>query len=140
MAIAASYLSSFFAGYIVAYVRSWRLALAMSSILPCTIIATTLFGKVFSKYTVVSLQYGADSGTVAEESISTVRTVQAFGIQPVLSRLYEGHIHKSRLVEVKLAMWQGAYLSFWTFLMYSAYALAFNFGTTLINHGQGRMQ
>ncbi|KAI0639804.1 P-loop containing nucleoside triphosphate hydrolase protein [Trametes polyzona] len=131
-----TYLSSFVAGYVVAYVRSWRLALAMTSILPCTIIATSIFGKFISKYAMVSLQYGAESGSLAEEVISTVRTAQAFGIQRVLADLYDAHVAKSRRVELQAGIWQGAYLSFWTFLMYSAYALAFNFGTTLINHGQ----
>ncbi|KAL1951601.1 hypothetical protein VTO73DRAFT_750 [Trametes versicolor] len=136
VALTVSYLSSFVAGYVVAYVRSWRLALAMTSILPCTIIATSLFGKFIAKYAMTSLQYGAESGSLAEEVISTVRTAQAFGIQSVLSNLYDGHVQKSRLVEIQTAMWSGAYLSFWTFLMYAAYALAFNFGTTLINHGE----
>lgn len=138
VALTVSYLSSFVAGYVVAYVRSWRLALAMTSILPCTIIATSLFGKFIAKYAMTSLQYGAESGSLAEEVISTVRTAQAFGIQSVLSNLYDGHVQKSRVVEIQTAMWSGAYLSFWTFLMYAAYALAFNFGTTLINHGEGR--
>ncbi|KAI0830713.1 P-loop containing nucleoside triphosphate hydrolase protein [Trametes gibbosa] len=136
VALTANYLSSFVTGYVIAYVRSWRLALAMSSILPCTIIATAIFGKFIAKYTVVSLQYGAESGTLAEEVISTIRTVQAFGIQRILFELYNQHVQKSRRVEFQTAIWQGVYLSFWTFLMYAAYGLAFNFGTTLINHGQ----
>ncbi|KAH9858203.1 P-loop containing nucleoside triphosphate hydrolase protein [Lenzites betulinus] len=136
VALTVSYVSSFVTGYVVAYVRSWRLALAMTSILPCTIIAATIFGKFIAKTTVASLQYGAESGTLAEEVISTVRTVHAFGIQRTLFELYNQHVNKSRRVELQSAIWQGVYLSFWTFLMYASYALAFNFGTTLINHGE----
>ncbi|KAI0361184.1 multidrug resistance protein 1 [Trametes cingulata] len=136
VALSMNWISAFVSGYVVAYVRSWRLALAMSSILPCTIIATALFGGVISKYAMTSLQYGAEGGSLAEEVISTVRTAQAFGIQRVLSDLYNQHVYKTHAVEVTSAIWQGIHISFWTFLLYSAYALAFNFGTTLINHGE----
>ncbi|KAI0778584.1 multidrug resistance protein 1 [Trametes elegans] len=133
--LALSYFAAFATGYILAYIRSWRLALAMSSILPCVAIATAIYGKLTAKYTQQSLQYGAESGTLAEEVISTVRTAQAFGVQRILSNLYDQHIEKSRQVNATSAIYQGAYLSFWTFVMYAAYALAFNFGTTLINQG-----
>ncbi|KAI0375403.1 multidrug resistance protein 1 [Pilatotrama ljubarskyi] len=136
VALAVNWLSAFVTGYVVAYVRCWRLALAMSSILPCTIIATALLGGFISKYAMTSLQYGAEGGSLAEEVISTIRTAQAFGIQHILSDLYNKHVYKTHAMEVKSAIWQGVHISFWTFLLYAAYALAFNFGTTLINHGE----
>ncbi|KAI0673480.1 multidrug resistance protein 1 [Trametes maxima] len=135
VALAVSCLSGFVAGYVLAFIRRWQLALAMSSILPCVIIATAVFGKFVAKYVMMSLQYGAESGSLAEEVISTVRTAQAFGIQHVLSDLYDTHVTKSRAIDSKGAIWQGLHLSFWTFLLYASYALAFSFGTTLINHG-----
>ncbi|KAI0660475.1 multidrug resistance protein 1 [Cubamyces menziesii] len=133
--LAVSYLAAFISGYILAYIRCWQLALAMSSILPCVAVVTAIFGAFVAKYTQMSLQYGAESGTVAEEVISTVRTAHAFGIQRVLADLYDSHVLKSRAVDLTTAVWQGVFISFWTFLLYAAYALAFNFGTTLINHG-----
>ncbi|KAI0652215.1 multidrug resistance protein 1 [Trametes meyenii] len=135
VALAVSCLSGFVAGYVLAFIRRWQLALAMSSILPCVTIATAVFGKFVAKYVMMSLQHGAESGSLAEEVISTVRTAQAFGIQHVLSDLYDTHVSKSRAIDSKGAIWQGLHLSFWTFLLYASYALAFSFGTTLINHG-----
>ncbi|KAI0652270.1 multidrug resistance protein 1 [Trametes meyenii] len=135
IALAANYISSFIAAYVLAYIRCWQLALALSSILPCVAIVTAGFGLFVAKFTITSLQYGAASGTFAEEVISTVRTAHAFGIQRILSDLYDIHVFKSRAVDSKGAIWQGLHLSFWTFLIYAAYALAFSFGTTLINEG-----
>jgi ABC-type multidrug transport system fused ATPase/permease subunit len=49
--LAVSFMSTFFVGFILAYVRSWRLALALSSILPCIIIIGSIMNKFVSKYT-----------------------------------------------------------------------------------------
>jgi ATP-binding cassette subfamily B (MDR/TAP) protein 1 len=48
--IVISFISSFFTGFIIAYVRSWRLALALSSMLPCIAITGALINKFSSKY------------------------------------------------------------------------------------------
>ena len=132
-----NFLAAFVTGFVLAYVRSWRLALAMSSILPCIAIAGGVMNKYISTYMQIALQHVAEGGTLAEEVISTVRTAQAFGTQRILADLYDSHIWKSRLVDLKAAVWHGAGLSFFFFVIYGSYGLAFHFGTTLINNGQG---
>ncbi|KII86803.1 hypothetical protein PLICRDRAFT_43464 [Plicaturopsis crispa FD-325 SS-3] len=131
-----NYLSSFFTGFILAYIRSWRLALALSSILPCIAITGTIMNQFMSKYMQLSLQHVADGGTLAEEVISTIRTAHAFGTQKTLADLYDSHIEKSEKVDLKAAFWNGGGVAVVFFVIYSAYGLAFSFGTTLINRGQ----
>ena len=133
-----NFLGAFICGFILAYVRSWRLALAMSSILPCIAITGGLMNKFLSKYMQMSLQAVAEGGTLAEEVISTVRTAQAFGTQPILSTLYDTYVQRGRLVDYKAAIFHGMGLACFFFVIYGGYGLAFNFGTTLINHGEGR--
>ena len=105
--------------------------------LPCISIAGGVMNRFISSYMQLSLQHVAEGGTLAEEVISTVRTAQAFGTQNVLASLYETHVNKSRAVDLKAAVWHGAGLSFFFFVIYGAYGLAFSFGTTLINRGEG---
>lgn len=50
VALVVNFLSAFFTGFILAYARNWRLALAMSSIIPCIGIAGGLMNKFVSKY------------------------------------------------------------------------------------------
>ncbi|KAF8627411.1 hypothetical protein AX17_006226 [Amanita inopinata Kibby_2008] len=135
VALVVNFLAAFATGFILAYARSWRLALALSSILPCIAITGGLMNKVISSYLQLSLKYIAEGGTLAEEVISTIRTAQAFGTQKVLSGLYDGHIENSRRVNLRSAIWHGGGLAVFFFVIYSAYALAFSFGTTLINNG-----
>jgi ATP-binding cassette subfamily B (MDR/TAP) protein 1 len=49
--LAVNFISAFFVGFILAYARSWRLALALSSILPCIGIVGAVMNKFVSKYT-----------------------------------------------------------------------------------------
>jgi ATP-binding cassette subfamily B (MDR/TAP) protein 1 len=136
VALVVNFFAAFVTGFILAYIRSWRLALAISSILPCIAITGGVMNKFVSGYMQLSLKHVAESGTVAEEVIATVRTAQAFGTQKILSELYDTHIAKSRQADLKAASWQGGGLACFFFVIYSAYALAFSFGTTLINRGQ----
>jgi ATP-binding cassette subfamily B (MDR/TAP) protein 1 len=83
----------------------------------------------------LSLKHVAEGGSLAEEVISTIRTAQAFGTQKILGSMYDVHIGKAHAVDYKAAIVHGGGLSIFFFVIYSAYALAFQFGTTLINEG-----
>ena len=50
VALTVSFMSAFITGFVLAYVRQWRLALAMSSILPCMAIAGGVMNKFISTY------------------------------------------------------------------------------------------
>lgn len=135
VALTISFLAAFITGFVLAYVRQWRLALAMTSILPCMAIAGGFMNKFISMYKQFSLQHVAEGGNMAEEVISTVRTAQAFGTQKTLAALYDVHINKSLAVELKSSIWNGAGLAFFFFVIYASYGLAFHWGTTLIIKG-----
>ncbi|KAI5990431.1 ABC transporter transmembrane region-domain-containing protein [Pisolithus albus] len=133
VALVVNFLSTFFVGFIIAYTQCWRLALAISSIFPCIGITGAIMTKFATKYSQMTFQYVAEGGTIAEEVISTVRTAQAFGSQKVLGSLFDKKMDLIRPVNTKSAIWQGCSLGVFFFVMYSSYALAFSFGTTLIN-------
>ncbi|KAG7088358.1 hypothetical protein E1B28_012362 [Marasmius oreades] len=135
VALVVNFLAAFVTGFILAYIRNWRLALAMSSILPCIAIAGGIMNKFVSKYMQDSLKHVADGGSLAEEVISTIRTAQAFGNQKVLSAIYDKHISFANLVDVKAAVVHGVGLSVFFFVIYASYALAFSFGMTLVLSG-----
>ncbi|CAE6541707.1 unnamed protein product [Rhizoctonia solani] len=130
-----SYLSAFFAGFIIAYIRSWRLALAMSSVLPCIAITGGIMNKFAVKYVQLSLQSGAGGGTLAEEAISTIRTARAFGTRMTLSERYDLFVNKAATYDYKAAVLQGGGMGTFFFVVYAAYGLAFHFGTTLTIQG-----
>ncbi|KAG9046648.1 GTPase-activating protein [Tulasnella sp. UAMH 9824] len=131
-----SFLSAFLTGFALAYGRSWRLALVLSSILPALTIAGAVLTKLESKYKELALTETASGSSLAEEVLSTVRTAQAFGSQKTLSSLYDGFTIRAYLLEVKMAIWRGIGTGVMTFIVYASYALAFWFGTTLLLEGK----
>ena len=48
--LAIMYLSAFISCFVLAFIRSWQLALALSSIIPCTAVAASLMSVFVSKY------------------------------------------------------------------------------------------
>lgn len=132
-----SFMAAFVVGFVIAFTQQWKLSLAMSSIVPMIGITGGLMNKFISKYMQESLKYVAEGGSIAEEVISTIRTSHAFGSQNTLQSLYAARVANAQAVDLKGAVWQGGALGVMFFAIYASYALAFQFGTTLINSGEG---
>ncbi|KAK0459997.1 ste6-like protein [Desarmillaria tabescens] len=127
--------AAFTCGFILAYARSWKLALAMSSIIPVIVVTGAVLNIHLSRNISQILRFVAEGGSVAEEVISSVRTVHAFGVQGTLAQVYNIYLVKSHAIGMNTAMWVGLCIAIILFTVYAAYALAFYFGTTLIISG-----
>jgi ATP-binding cassette subfamily B (MDR/TAP) protein 1 len=132
---------SFIAGIVLGFTQCWQLALAMSSILPCIMLTGALMGKFITRYTQCVLHTSisdpcpfnlthrrstdgiASAGSIAEESISTIRTAKAFGIQSHLGVLFDDKVVKAGRNGMKLAIVQGVGFGVFFFISYSAYGL-----------------
>lgn len=68
-----------------------------------------------------------------------MRTAQAFGSQGTFSGIYAQHTNQALTIDLTAAVWQGAVSGALSFVTFGSYALAFSFGTTLINSGHGRL-
>ena len=79
--------------------------------------------RISLKYFRLSLKETAEGGSLAEEVISTIRTAQAFGTQPILEGLYNKFVAGALTVDLKAARWQGGGVGVSYFIIYSSYAL-----------------
>ncbi|KAJ7690830.1 P-loop containing nucleoside triphosphate hydrolase protein [Mycena rosella] len=75
-------------------------------------------------------------GTLAEETISTIRIAHAFGTQETLATLYDEFVTKARQVDIKAAATQGGGFGAFYFAIFSSYGLAFSYGVRLINRNE----
>ncbi|WWC92101.1 uncharacterized protein L201_007055 [Kwoniella dendrophila CBS 6074] len=135
IALISQYLGSFVTGFALAFARSWRLALACSAIFPVIIVSGAIMMTAMSKFGTVALEHVAKAGTLAEEVVGSIRTVQAFGKQKVLGQKFNDHIELSRKTGRKGALIEAAGLGTMFFSIYSAYALAFFYGAILVTQG-----
>lgn len=134
--ISIMFIATFVTGFIVAYVKSWKLALAMSSIVPYIILAGAAMNVFVTRFHQLELEYIAHGGSLAEEALSTVRTAKAFGAEHRLVDLYDESNKLTTKQGNRKAFTQGIGLGIFFFVIYSGYALAFYFGSKLISSGE----
>lgn len=72
-------LSTLVGGVIIAFVFGWKLALVMLALSPVIMAAGALTGKVMGALSNKEQTAYSEAGSVAEEAISSIRTVVAFG-------------------------------------------------------------
>ncbi|KAK4704235.1 ATP-binding cassette, subfamily B (MDR/TAP), member 1, partial [Phenoliferia sp. Uapishka_3] len=125
-------LSTFVTGFVVAYVRNWRLALVVSTIIPCIALAGGFMNKFISAFKTQMLEKTAEGGTLAEEVFSSVRNAHAFGTQKKLTAMYDVKNGETLTIGIKSAIANAGGMVCFFFIIYNAYALAFYYGTTLI--------
>ncbi|KAI3480555.1 hypothetical protein L1887_57274 [Cichorium endivia] len=101
------FISAFVTGFIVAYVKSWQLALALSSMIPCIIIAGALMNAVTAKLQQAELDRVSKAASIAEESLATLRTAKAFGIEHNLVQLYDESNRQATRFGIKRSLYQG---------------------------------
>lgn len=77
-----------------------------------------------------------EGGNLAEEVFSAVRTVHAYGAQRKLADLYDFSNRKARKSAAKGVWAATGSVTVYYFVFYSAYALAFFFGTKLVLNDQ----
>lgn len=83
---------------------SWKLTLIMLAIIPVLAISAVFFGKWVKNLGKVYQDALAASSSVAEESLSNVRTVRSFGQEARQKREYNHQITESYSIALKLAV------------------------------------
>lgn len=135
VALTLSSCATFATAFIISFVRSWRLALIlMSSIV--TIVGTMSLGASFMvKYPKMSLSAYAQGATVAEEAISSVRHVTAFGIQDRLARRYSQHLIKAESAGLRSRLALAVMIAVMNCVIFWTYGLAFWQGSRFLVKG-----
>ncbi|SCZ98574.1 BZ3500_MvSof-1268-A1-R1_Chr3-1g05473 [Microbotryum saponariae] len=136
ISITVMFLATFFTGFIVAFVRNWRLALVLSTIIPAIAVSGAVMNKYLSAYKTQQLEEVGHASTLAEEVISSVRNTHAFSTQNKLVAMYDVRNVTTMDLGIKSSLFNGLGLSVFFFIIYSSYALAFYYGTTLLLQGR----
>ncbi|KAK9449524.1 P-loop containing nucleoside triphosphate hydrolase protein [Limtongia smithiae] len=84
--------TTFFAAIVVAYSQYYVLAFIMSSLLVAIILSTGIASLYMVKYNQKAQEGYSVGGTLAEEVISSVRIVQAFGVQDIMASSYNAFL------------------------------------------------
>ncbi|XP_069770399.1 ATP-dependent translocase ABCB1 isoform X2 [Narcine bancroftii] len=125
-------LTSFVAGFVVGFVKGWKLALVILAVSPVLGISAAIWSKILTSFTKREQNAYAKAGAVAEEALSSIRTVVAFGGQKKEIERYLKNLTEGQKLGIKKSISSNIAIGFTFFIIYGSYALAFWYGSTLI--------
>lgn len=129
-------LSMLVSAFIVAFAKGWKLTLVTATTLPAAVIAVGITIALDARLEAKILDIYAKAGGLAEEALSSIRVVAAFGAQNKLLRKYDAYLEVAKTYGVKKGPILGTQYSAEFFMMYCAYALAFWYGIRLLLRGE----
>lgn len=125
VALTITALATFFAAFVVGFIEYWKLTLIMISTVVAIFVTTASGSRFIIKYSKLNIQSYALGGTVAEETLSSVRNAVAFGTQDRLADLYDTHLVKAEKYGVQLKSALGVMVAILMALINWNYGLAY---------------
>lgn len=127
--------ATFGSAFIIGYVIYWKLALILSSTIVAMTVCSTVCGTVAVTATKRSLDSATQGATVAEEAITSIRHVTAFGIQNQLAERYRPHLLSAKVQGQKGRSAVAAVVAVLNSVPYMSYALSFWMGSRYLVDG-----
>ncbi|KAG2231879.1 hypothetical protein INT48_006071 [Thamnidium elegans] len=129
-------IGQFTAGFIVAFVKGWQMALVMLAILPLLIATGGTLAYFITKYTGLAQKSYAEAGSVAEQAFQSIRTVYSYTLQKRFTARYDVKLEDASRVGVKRAFSTGIGFGTFMFLQFSGFGLALWYGSSLVIEGR----
>ncbi|XP_025418287.1 multidrug resistance protein 1-like [Sipha flava] len=129
------YSSTFFTGLIIGFCVNWRLTLIIICVAPFLIAVSGALAIISSGTAAREQAKYALAGAIAEEVLSNIRTIAAFGGELRESKRYELAIEEGRKLAMKKYFIFAILLGSVFVIMYTAYGIAFWYGSNLIVEG-----
>ncbi|CAM2105501.1 ATP-binding cassette sub-family B member 5 isoform X1 [Lepidochelys kempii] len=125
-------MSTFTVGIVIGFVKGWKLTLVILSTSPLIVLSAAFCSKMIITLTSKELTAYAKAGAVAEEVLSSVRTVVAFGGQEKEINRYTSKLGEAKNLGIKKAIASKLSVGFLYLIINGCYGLGFWYGTTLI--------
>ncbi|KAL5006708.1 hypothetical protein ScPMuIL_015514 [Solemya velum] len=125
------YCSTFFVGYIIAFTAGWKIVLVTLPFCPCLMLAGAIVIKFVRNFAQKESAAYACAGSIAEESLLSIRTVAAFNGQEKEYERYSANLHvaKSTAMGKGVVIGLGMGLS-WT-IAFCIFTVSFWYGLKL---------
>ncbi|XP_033108642.1 ATP-dependent translocase ABCB1-like [Anneissia japonica] len=134
--LALQYFGQFISGFAVGFYKSWELSLVMMSLTPLLAICGTIITKIVTQFAKKEQDSYAKAGSVAEEVLSAIRTVVAFGGENKEKIRYAKELETAKDVGIRKGQLTGISMGVTMFIMFCSYALAFWYGPRMIVDGK----
>lgn len=128
--------ATFVSAFVIAFIEYWKLALILTSTVVVLLVTGTACTTHSVKFTKETLGYYSKSASIAEEAISAVKHVTAFGIQDEVAQRYVAHLKAAERPGLKAGAATAMMYSVINAIPYFSYALSFWEGSRLLVQGE----
>eukprot|EP01115_Flamella_aegyptia_P000877 TRINITY_DN1130_c0_g1_i3.p1 TRINITY_DN1130_c0_g1~~TRINITY_DN1130_c0_g1_i3.p1 ORF type:complete len:523 (+),score=224.36 TRINITY_DN1130_c0_g1_i3:102-1670(+) len=130
------YLSTGIAGFILGFVKSWKLSLVMLAVTPLLAACGGFMVKMMASLTEKGQTAYAKAGAFAAEVIAGIRTIASFASEPVAAERYRVSLVEAKKLGIKGAMVGGTGIGLTMFIFFGVYGLALWYGSELVADGE----
>ncbi|KAK1166105.1 bile salt export pump-like isoform X1 [Acipenser oxyrinchus oxyrinchus] len=124
--------TTFVCGFLMGFVRGWKLTLVIIAASPLIGVGAALMALFVAKLTGRELQAYAKAGAVADEVLSAIRTVSAFGGEKKEVERYDKNLVSAQRWGIRKGLIMGFFTGYMWFIIFLCYALAFWYGSSLV--------
>ncbi|KAF7670004.1 hypothetical protein LDENG_00090250 [Lucifuga dentata] len=124
--------TTFVCGFCIGFVKGWKLTLVIIAASPLLAAGTGLMAVFIAQLTGMELQAYAKAGAVADEVLSSIRTVAAFGGERKEVERYDRNLTSAQRWGIRKGLLMGFFTGYMWFIIFLCYALAFWYGSTLV--------
>ncbi|XP_029941978.1 bile salt export pump-like isoform X2 [Salarias fasciatus] len=124
--------TTFICGFCIGFVKGWKLTLVIVAVSPLIGLGAGLMAWFVAKLTGMELQAYAKAGAVADEVLSSIRTVAAFGGEQKEVQRYDRNLVSAQQWGIRRGLIMGFFTGYLWLIIFLCYALAFWYGSTLV--------
>ncbi|UJR24257.1 hypothetical protein I4U23_027224 [Adineta vaga] len=117
---------------VISFVKGWKLALVILSTLPIILTSFIITSMIIRKFSAIELKAYGNAGIIAEEAISSIRTVLSYNGQEKEIQRYEQSLDKAKKSAIKKNIINGITMAIQLLFVYSLFGLGCWYGAKLI--------
>ncbi|XAR66653.1 Xenobiotic-transporting ATPase [Bertholletia excelsa] len=124
--------STFFGGFVIAFIRGWLLALVLLSCIPAMVIAGGAMAMIMTKMSGRGQVAYAEAGSVVEQTVGAIRTVASFTGEKLAIRNYDDKLKVAYNATAQQGLATGLGFGTLMLIVFGTYGLAIWYGGKLI--------
>ncbi|XP_034720284.1 bile salt export pump [Etheostoma cragini] len=124
--------TTFVCGFCIGFVKGWKLTLVIVAASPMIGVGAGLMALFVAKLTGRELQAYAKAGAVADEVLTSIRTVAAFGGETKEVQRYDRNLISAQRWGIRKGLIIGFFTGYMWLIIFLCYGLAFWYGSSLV--------
>uniref|UniRef100_A0A8C3A5P2 Bile salt export pump n=1 Tax=Cyclopterus lumpus TaxID=8103 RepID=A0A8C3A5P2_CYCLU len=124
--------TTFVCGFCIGFVKGWKLTLVIVAASPLIGLAAGLMAMFVARLTGLELQAYAKAGAIADEVLSSIRTVAAFGGEKKEVQRYDKNLISAQRLGIKKGLIMGFFTGYMWLIIFLCYGLGFWYGSSLV--------